>query len=103
MFGKQNLEGCLQLYRGTAQSEFEPVACMALQLSQDLVSDSVIICQLQTHACTFGMEFIDGIVLQWQREGTEPSNGHGTNLVKVFILTRASQESETLKNSIDEC
>ena len=49
------------------------------------------------------MEFIYGIVLQWQCEGTEPLIKHDTNLVNVFILTRASQEGETLENSIDKC
>ena len=61
---KTDLKSCLQLNRGTAQSEIEPVARMRLQLPENLVSNSVVICQLQMHACAFRVEFIYGIVLQ---------------------------------------
>lgn len=72
--GKIYLESRLQFYRCAAQSKLEPIACMSLQLPENIISDPVIIRQLQTYTRAFRMKFIYRIVLRWRCEGAEPLN-----------------------------
>lgn len=76
---------------------------MSLQLQENIVSDGIIVCQVETDARALGVEFIYRITLQRQCEFKDLWSGNSTNLVEIFILTCTSQESETFKNSVDQC